>query len=307
MPLHPQCQAFLKQLDALNIPPLDQLRLDQVRALSVPVAGELAPVDVIEDLCVARQDGSPDVPVRVYRPVADGRLRPGLVFFHGGGWVIGTLDNYDSLCREIAVAGDCVVVSVDYRLAPEHRFPAGVEDACAATVWVLDRAATLGIDAARVLVGGDSAGGNLTAAVSLMLRGRDAGQPAAQVLVYPITSDRMDSDSYHEFAEGYMLTRRSMQWFWQQYLDDPQQSTDERCSPLRAADLSGLPPALVLTAEFDVLRDEGEAYAARLHEAGVPVSRHRFDGMIHGFLRRTDLYDKAHDAIRLIGDWIRAT
>lgn len=305
MPLHPQCQAFLDQLQALNIPPLDQLPLEQIRAMSVPIPGEPEPVASVEDRLVPRSDGEPDVPVRVYKPSTDGQPRAGFVFYHGGGWAIGELDTYDSLCQLLANAGDCVVVSVGYRLSPEHRFPAGVEDAFAATVWVGENASELGIDSARIVVGGDSAGGNLAAAVALMARERGSVSIAAQVLVYPITNDDLDTPSYLEFAEGYMLTRRSMAWFWEQYLETPEQSADVRCSPAKADDLSGLPPAFVLTARYDVLRDEGEAYARALSDAGVGVTTKRYDGMIHGFLRRTDLYDDARDAVQQIGSFIR--
>ena len=305
MPLHPQCQAFLDQLKALNIPPLDQLPLEQIRAMSVPIPGDLEPVAAVEDRLAPGTDDDREVPIRIYSPSTDGEPRAGLVFYHGGGWAIGELDTYDSLCHLLANAGDCVVVSVDYRLSPDHRFPAGVEDAFAATVWVSQNAAELGIDPSRIVVGGDSAGGNLAAAVCLMARERGSASIAAQVLVYPITNDDLDTDSYLEFAEGYMLTRRSMAWFWEQYLETPEQSADVRCSPAKANDLSGLPPAFVLTAEYDVLRDEGETYAQALNDAGVCVTRKRYDGMIHGFLRRTDLYDDARDAVQQIGEFVR--
>ncbi|MBI1313994.1 alpha/beta hydrolase fold domain-containing protein [bacterium] len=305
MPLHPQCQAFLDQFAALNIPPLDQLPLDQIRALSVPVPGEPEPVAVVEDRLVSGPGGAPEIPVRVYQPNNGEKPRAGLIFYHGGGWVIGTLNTYGSLCHLLANAGDCVVVSVDYRLAPEHRFPAAFDDSYAATVWVRENAAELGIDPERIVVCGDSAGGNLAAAVCLLARDRGSIPIAAQVLVYPITNDDLDTPSYREFAEGYMLTRRSMAWFWQQYLERPDQSADIRCSPLKSDDLSGLPPALVLSAEYDVLRDESEAYAARLRDAGVTVTLDRYDGMIHGFLRRTDLYDRAREAVQQISEFIR--
>lgn len=305
MPLHPQCQAFLDQLQALNIPRLDQQSIEEIRALSVPIPGELEAVVAVEDRLVPGPDDGPEVPIRVYKPSDDGQSRAGLVFYHGGGWAIGELDTYDSLCHLLANAGDCVVVSVDYRLSPEHRFPSGVEDAFAATTWVGQNAVELGIDPSRIVVGGDSAGGNLAAAVCLMARERGSVSIAAQVLVYPITNDDLDTGSYLEFAEGYMLTRRSMAWFWEQYLETPEQSADVRCSPAKADDLSGLPPAFVLTAEYDVLRDEGEAYARALSDAGVSVTLDRYDGMIHGFLRRTDLYDRARDAVRQIGEFVR--
>lgn len=303
MPLHPQCRAFLDQFAALNIPPLDQLPLGQIRQLSVPIPGEPEPVRSLEDRTIDGPNG--DIPIRVYQPEGKPAPRPAIVFFHGGGWVMGNLDLYDSLCQSFAKAGDCVVVSVDYRLAPEHRFPAGVEDSFAATCWVAEHADELGIDHRRIAVCGDSAGGNLAAAVCLMARDERAVDIAAQILIYPITDDDFDRPSYLEFAEGYMLTRQSMQWFFQQYLEQPDQAADIRCSPLKADLLAGLPPALVITAEYDVLRDEGEVYAVRLRQAGVPVTLQRYAGMIHGFLRRTDLYDDARTAVQQIGAFVR--
>ena len=209
MPLHPQCRAFLDQLESLNIPPLDQLPLEQIRAAAVPVPGEPDPVKCVSDQVVVGPHG--DIPIRVYQPISDDAAKPVMVFFHGGGWVMGTLDLYDSLCHAVAAAGDCVVVSVDYRLSPEHKYPIAVDDSYAATCWVAEHADDFGIDRNRLVVGGDSAGGNLAAAVCLMARDRGAVSIAAQVLVYPITDDCFDTASYREFAEGYMLTRRSMQ------------------------------------------------------------------------------------------------
>ncbi len=222
MPLHPQCRTFLDQFAAANIPPLDQLPLDQIRSFAVPIPGELDPVRSVDDRTIDGPNG--DVPIRIYQPEGEPAARPAIVFFHGGGWVMGYLDLYDSLCQSFAKAGDCVVVSVDYRLSPEHKFPAGVEDSFAATSWLAEHADELGVDRNRLVVCGDSAGGNLAAAVCLMARDRKFGSIAAQVLVYPITNDDFDTPSYLEFADGYMLTRRSMQWFFQQYLQQPEQA-----------------------------------------------------------------------------------
>jgi acetyl esterase len=228
-----------------------------------------------------------------------------LVYFHGGGWVIGSIETHDALCRELTMEAGVVVVSVEYRLAPEHKFPAAADDAYAAVRWVAQHAAELGIDPARIGVGGDSAGGNLAAVVAL--QARDLGGPplALQLLIYPITCDDLGTPSYVENAEGYMLTRADMAWFWSQYLSDPAQGDDPRVSPLRAGDLSGLPPAFILTAEYDPLRDEAEAYAARLEQAGVPVRMRRYDGMIHGFLRRLTLLDQGRVALDEVAKGIR--
>lgn len=240
------------------------------------------------------------IPLRLYTPRAPGP-RPGLIWFHGGGWVTGSLDSHDGLCRQLALDTGAVVVAVDYRLAPEHRFPAAVEDALAATRWVADRAARLGIDAGRLAVGGDSAGGNLAAVVSAIAR--DGGPPLCwQLLVYPITDCDLDTPSYRENAVGYLLTRAGMAWFWDHYLPDPASRAHPHASPLRAPDLSNLPPAYVITAEYDPLRDEGESYARRLRDAGVPTRLDRFEGMVHGFLRRTDRLDRSHEALRRIAE-----
>jgi acetyl esterase len=206
-----------------------------------------------------------------------------LVYLHGGGWVVGSLETHDGVCRALASRTPCVVAAVDYRLAPEHRFPAAVEDAWAATAWVAEHAASIGGDPDRIAVGGDSAGGTLATACAI--RARDHGlRLALQLLVYPVTDHRFDTASYEECAEGYGLTRDAMRWYWAQYLG-PDDGSSPEASPLRAADLAGLAPAHVVTAEYDPLRDEAEAYAARLEEAGVPVRLDRCEGLIHGFLR----------------------
>ncbi|MFB6296440.1 MAG: alpha/beta hydrolase [Halobacteriales archaeon] len=218
----------------------------------------------------------------MYTPEGEGPF-PVLTFYHGGGWVIGTLDTHEPICRALAGAADCVVVSVDYRLAPEHPFPAALEDCYAATRWVSDNAATLHADPDRVAVGGDSAGGNLAAAVAQACRDHGGPELVHQLLVYPVTDHAFDTDSYAENAEGYFLTRADMEWFWDHYLDSRFDGNNPYASPLRARDLGGLPPASVVTAGFDPLRDEGIAYAKRLDAAGVAVEHHHYDGAIHGF------------------------
>jgi acetyl esterase len=249
-------------------------------------------------------DGGPvAIPLRVYRPadVPDSARLPAYVFFHGGGWVIGDLETHDVLCRQLTAASGAGVVSVDYRLAPEHRFPAAAEDAWAATRWVVAHAAELGLDAGRLAVGGDSAGGNLAAVVALMAR--DAGGPAIrlQVLIYPVTDVMRETRTYEDFAEGYMLTRDSMRWFIGHYLTSSDDARDWRASPLRAPSLAGLPPALVVTAGFDPLRDEGEIYARRLRDAGVMVDHVCYGGMVHGFVGMGKLLDTAMRAVAHIG------
>jgi acetyl esterase len=244
------------------------------------------------------------IPMRLYRPAGVSRP-PVLVYFHGGGWVIGDLDTHDVLCRQLAAEGGVAVVSVDYRMAPEHRFPVAVDDAWAATTWVVAHAAELEVDGARLAVGGDSAGGNLAAVVALLAR--DAGGPriGLQILLYPVTDLTTERPSYQELGEGYLLTRDSMRWFRAHYLAREEDAADFRASPLRAKSLEHLPPALVITAGFDPLRDEGEEYARRLREAGVQVDAVCFGGMIHGFVPMGKLIDTAFRAVTLIGGSLR--
>lgn len=253
----------------------------------------------IETRQIAGPDGT-SLRVRIYWPHGDGPFAACL-YFHGGGWVLNSIDTHDDLVQRLAHAARCVFVSVDYRLAPETRYPGAVEDSYAALNWVARAAAELGIDPDRIGVGGDSAGGNLAAALCLMARDRGGPRIACQYLIYPITDCDFDRPSYHENADGYFLTRSQMEWFWNHYVPQPEQRTEPYASPLRAASLAGLPPALVLTAEFDPLRDEGEAYATALQQAGVPARLIRYDGMIHAFLKRVDQFDRAVTAIQQIG------
>ena len=272
------------------------------RPASTPPAPQIGDV---RELSAEGSFGS--IPLRVYRPagVTDSRRLPALVFFHGGGWVIGDLETHDVLCRQITAEAGVSVISVDYRVAPEHKFPAAVDDAWAATRWVAAHAAELGIDAERIAVGGDSAGGNLAAVIALLAR--DAGAPhiRLQLLIYPVTDLASESQSYADLADGYMLTRDSMRWFKDQYLAKAEDAADWRVSPLRAASLAGVAPALVITAGYDPLRDEGEAYARRLREAGVSVDAVCFGGMIHGFMPMGRLIDTAFRAVTLVAGSLR--
>jgi acetyl esterase len=286
---------LLDQIEALGNPPMSQQTPEEARAgfaLLAAIAGPTeAPVPT-EDRSVPGPAG--EIPVRVYRPSSDEPL-PVVVYFHGGGWVIGDIATHDTTCQRLAAAVPAVVVSVDYRLAPEHRFPAAVDDCGAATAWVSAHASELGADPARLAVAGDSAGGNLAAVVAR--RARDAGGPsvAFQLLVYPATDMTRSLPSHTENGTGYLLDSDAMTWFLDNYLAaaDPRQPD---ASPLFVDDLSGLPPALVVTAGFDPLRDEGEAYAERMREAGVDVTTSRYDGMIHGFYGLDSIFDAAKRA-----------
>jgi len=294
VPLDPQVRTLLDRMRELGVPGIGELPPDEARAVQDEAAAAVfGPVPDVasEDLTVPGRAGP--IPVRVYRP--DGGPAPLLLYFHGGGWVLGSLNTHHGVCATLAQLSGCVVCSVDYRLAPEHRFPAALDDAWAAVTWAGEHAEELGALPGALALGGDSAGGNLAAVCAL--RARDAGIAVAlQLLVYPVTDADLDTSTYREFADGYYLTRYSMEWFWGHYLPEGDRFVPD-ASPLRAADLGGAAPALVLTAEFDPLRDEGEAYARRLEEAGVPVSLTRYDGMIHGFFRMPGVVDRASDAL----------
>jgi acetyl esterase len=245
------------------------------------------------------------VPVRVYTPAGTGPF-PALVYFHGGGWVLGGIESHDDLCRVLTNRAGCVTVSVDYRLAPESKFPAAAEDAFAATRWVAENAVAIGADPARIAVGGDSAGGNLSAVVAQMTRDRGGPQLAHQVLLYPAVDAAMDTASYRTNADGYLLTRADMIWFWKHYLSSEAERSNPYASPLRAKNMAGLAPALILTAEYDPLRDEGEAYGVRLRQAGVPVTCTRYDGAIHGFVSLSNVADIGKKGVEQVSAALRA-
>ncbi|MDA0807178.1 MAG: alpha/beta hydrolase [Planctomycetota bacterium] len=308
MPLDPQAKAFLEQSAPAPPFPHDTDSINEIRKLTARLEGDPEPAAKVEDRVAPALAAGIEIPVRIYWPAgADESTSPkaGFVFFHGGGWVLGNLDAYDHLCHALANAGDCVVMSVDYRLAPEHKFPAAADDCYAAAAWTAQHADELGIDPKRIVVGGDSAGGNLAAVVSLMDRDRDTSYVSYQVLIYPITDANLKTPSYLENGQGYFLTTERMAWFWDLYLNDPSEASNPYASPLQAESLAGLPPAYMMTAEFDPLLSEGDAYADRLEAAGVPVERELYDGQIHGFVRRIDLYDRATVAINRIGGLIR--
>ncbi|MGH9049222.1 MAG: alpha/beta hydrolase [Acidimicrobiia bacterium] len=308
MPVHPQAQLVLDVMrdSGLVIDESTDVAVMRAQIEEFARAGRAAaePVDRVDHHAIPGLGGH-EIPVRVYRPRGDGPL-PILVWLHGGGWTIGSLETHDNTCRSLANAVGCVVVSVAYRLAPEHKFPAAVDDALAATRWAAGHAGQLGGDPARVGVAGDSAGGNLAAVVSLLAR--DAGEPeiAFQLLIYPVTDHEFESRSMRENATGYFLELESMRWFFNQYLNDQSDGADWRFSPMRAADLTGLPPAFVLTAEFDPLRDQGELYARKLEAAGVAVELRRYDGVFHGFFGMRDFMEPAQQAFDDVTKALRA-
>ena len=301
MPLDPKVKAMLDVRAAL--PSVEKQTVAEARATTIArvaaVTATALPVASVTDRSIPGPGGSP-MAVRIYTPLASGGTGPHplMVFFHGSGFVICNLDTHDAMCRNLCSAAGIVVVSVDYRLAPEHKFPAASDDCFAATQWAVAHAAELGADPARVVIAGDSAGGNLAAVTAL--RARESGGPAlrGQLLLYPVTDYHTPgTPSYRDNAEGYGLTREAMKWFWGHYLARESDADNPYASPLKAADFRGLPAALVITAEYDVLRDEGERYAERLREAGVPVQMTRYDGHHHGFFNCVGTLPRADDAL----------
>jgi acetyl esterase len=283
MPLSQANAEFMAMLAAMGVKPLNEMTAEEARETMgafetlVPAGPDVARV---EDLEVPLQ-GGPPLPVRVYVP--DGEVRGVIVYFHGGGWVLGDLDGYDPLMRALANGTGFTVASVDYRLAPEHRYPTAADDCTAAFAWIAGNRSQLGVDGLPLVVAGDSAGGNLAAVVARRMRDTSGPQAAMQVLVYPVTDSDLETACYTDADNQQFLDRDSMVWFWGHYLPDTGRRAEPDAAPLRVADLSGLPPALVITAEYDPLRDEGEAYAARLEEAAVPTTLIRHDGQMHGF------------------------
>lgn len=304
MPVDPQMQGVIERIAKAALPQFHTLSTHEARRLYKETRAVLSPpvpeVEAVRDPAASGPAGP--IPLRVYRGLgtAAGTPLPVLMYFHGGGWTIGDLDTHDIVCRTLANKARCAVIAVDYRMGPEHKFPAAVDDCIAATRWVAEQASLLGVDAARIAVGGDSAGGNLAAVVAITLR--DAGGPSLvfQALVYPATDQRMDTASHAKFGEGYLLTRDNMLWFRDNYLD-PRDYDDWRASPIRAADLARLPPAHIITAGYDPLVDEGRAYSDRLVAAGVPVLYECFEGMAHGFLTMGGAVAAANHALYRLG------
>lgn len=306
MTLHPQAETLIALAEKAELPPLHTLDVDKARALYDLRADGLEAEPVVGEVTNRTIPGpGGDLPIRIYRPVDAGEATPCLLFFHGGGWVIGTVETHDLVCRALTEATNATVVSVEYRLAPEHPFPAAPDDCFAATKWVADNGAEIGVDATRLAVCGDSAGGNLSAVVA---QDCSASGPkiSAQALVYPAT-DFSDPTrpSLTTNGEGYLLTSAAMVWFADHYVPDDVARTDSRLSPILGS-LEGLPPALVLTAEYDPLVDEGLAYAEALEAAGVDVEYFRYDGQVHTFFTQVGFMDASLDAVGRIADFVNA-
>ncbi|GCE28973.1 putative lipase/esterase [Dictyobacter alpinus] len=303
MTLDPQVATYLRDMAIIDAAepapdlPLAQQRL-QSQQRDIEQAGEPEAVAKITDHTIVGPASA--IPLRIYTPEGSGPF-PVLLYFHPGGWVFGSIEASDPVCRAIARHTPCIVVSVGYRLAPEHKFPAAPEDCYAATQWVADHAHEFNGDPQRIAVGGDSAGGNLAAVVTLMARDQHGPELCFQVIIYGETDYyEPGTPSYTTYAAGYGLTKAEMSWLWDQYIDRKEHATHPYASPLRATDLSKLPPVLIITAEYDTVRDEAELYAQRLQEAGVPVQLTRYQGMIHSFFRMFTIFDRSKVALKEI-------
>jgi acetyl esterase len=298
MPFHPQVQAIRDRLERDRVPNLYTLSIEEAREADVKAtvagAGNAVPVAEVTERDIPGPAGP--LRVRIYRPEGGGPL-PVLVYFFGGGWSLGTLDTSDDVCRRLTNAARCLTVSVSYRLAPENKFPAALEDAYAGAAWVAAHAAELGGDPDRIAVGGDSSGGNLAIGVTLLARQRGGPHLVHQLLVYPNTDFHSDTPSMRECNDEHFFNPHAVRWYWGLYLASAEDGDNPLVSPLREKDLSGLPPATLISAEYDPLRDEGERYAARLAEAGVPVEVTRYDGMPHAFFTMTGYVDAAVQAV----------
>jgi acetyl esterase len=312
MPVDAKLQAIMNAGKALGAPPIETMTVEEARAERAAMMRRYVPMPEYAGVQVEERTisaGGRSMAVRVYRPAGTSGILPVVVFFHGGGFVVCTLETHDPYCRALATEAGVMVVSVDYRLAPEYKFPAGVEDCLAATDWVLGHLEKLGGDSSRVFVAGDSAGATLATVAALMLRDRgEAGRLAGQILLYPVAGYYdPPTVSYLEMAEGYGLTRKGMVWFWDHYLNDPGEAKEFRAAPLMASSLAGLPRAFVVTAEYDVLRDEGQAYARRMEAGGVDVTHEFALGMNHGFAASPNEFPflpQAKELLRRVAEWI---
>lgn len=300
MPIHPQCKAVLDTMAAQGGKPLEESTPEEIRATRaqnaeamMALAGPEQPVARVQDRTIPGPGGP--IPVRVYWPVT-GKKLPALVYLHGGGWVFGNIASVDRTCRNLANSAECVVVNVDYRLAPEHKYPAPAEDAYAVVAYVAAHPDEFSADASRIAIAGDSAGGNLATVACLMARERGGAKPVFQLLIYPVVAYDDDRPSVAK-NDGYLLNRAVMRYFWNHYVSSPEEARQDFASPLNAKSLAGLPPAMVTTAECDPLCDQGEDYAHRLQDFGVPVTLRRYDGAIHAFFQMGAVIDSGRQAV----------
>jgi acetyl esterase len=309
MPLHPQAQTIITGLESMGLPPFETFSVEEGRQVIQTLASFMIPAeDVASVVDVAAAGPEADVPLRIFTPEGEEGLRPAILYFHGGGFSTGNIDLIDPLCRALANRSGCAVVAVGYRLGPEHPYPAAVTDAYVATMFIASNGYHLGIDGTRLAVMGDSAGANLATVTCMVLRDKvEAIDVALQVLIYPVVDlDHQDTPSYKDNGEGYLLTNGMIGWFKGHYLTGCEERADEPyCSPIHMADLEGLPPAIIVTAEYDPLRDEGEAYGVRLEEAHVPADVRREEGMIHGFFWMGGAIDRGREILDELGADIR--
>jgi acetyl esterase len=307
MPLHPQAQAIITGLESMGLPPFETFSLEEGRQVIQTLASFMVPTEdvasVVDTAALGPEDD--DIPLRIFTPEGEGQgLRPGILYFHGGGFSTGGIDLIDPLCRVLANRSGCAVIAVGYRLAPEHPYPAAVTDAYVVTAWVAANGHHFGIDGTRLALMGDSAGANLATVTCMVLRDKaEEIEIALQVLIYPVTDlEHHETPSYKENGEGYLLTNGMMSWFRGHYLAGCEDKAGEPyCSPMHMAKLDGLPPAIIVTAEYDPLRDEGEAYGGRLEADGVPADVRREDGMIHGFFWMGGAIDRGRELLDELG------
>ncbi len=296
MSLDSQTKVLLEQLAAAGTPPLETLAPELARQAFVVPQGELAQVGKIDNRIISSSETN--IPVRIYYPLETMENYPALVYFHGGGWVIGSIDTHENICRALTNQANCVTISVDYRLAPEHKFPAAVEDCYAAVQYVYDHAEDFQVDRTKIAVGGDSAGGNLAAVVTNLAKDKNTPPICFQLLFYPSTNPGGEATtSMLENADGYFLEKGTMEWFRDCYFNSEEDKTNPLANPALHGDFAGLPPTLIITAEYDPLRDESEDYAKKLAEAGVEVECLRYDGTIHGFVSMEAVIPKGKEAL----------
>ena len=303
MPLDAQIESVMEQVAALGFPPSHTVSAQEARSnAKARPRGKGPNVHKVEDIKIPSAAGP--IPARIYTPSNETSL-PVLVWFHGGGWVVGDLESADATARHLCNESSSVIISIDYRLAPETKFPGASDDCYTATQWVSENASSLNADPEKIAVGGDSAGGNLAAVVSLMARDNQGPKIGFQLLVYPVTEMNFNTKSYIDNAEGYQLSRDGMIWYWDHYLEDKEAANNPYAAPMKAESLQNLPPALIITAEYDPLRDEGKAYAERLKAEGVTTQYTMYSGMIHGFFGMASVVDKGRAAVKEAADAMR--